>query len=61
MARPPAIATTVSRIEVPLGRGLTLVNDWPWCLGVDLAAPAGWRSNVSRPGFSGGSELTPRR
>lgn len=56
MARPPAIATTVSRIEVPLGRGLTLVNDWPWCLGVDLAAPAGWRSNACT-GWEGGDRI----
>ena len=39
------------------GRGLTLVYDWPWCLGVDLSAPARWRSTHTPAGREGGDRI----
>lgn len=39
------------------GRGLTLAYDWPWCLGVDLSAPARWRSTHTPAGREGGDRI----
>ena len=45
------------QIQVPLGRGLTLAYDWPWCLGVDLSTPAEWRSTHTPAGREGGDRI----
>lgn len=39
------------------GRGLTLAYDWPRCLGVDLSAPARWRSTHPPAGREGGDRI----
>ncbi|UAL30107.1 DDE-type integrase/transposase/recombinase [Nocardioides rotundus] len=39
------------------GRGLTLAYDWPRCLGVDLSAPARWRSTHTPAGREGGDRI----
>ncbi|NYD58681.1 putative transposase [Nocardioides marinisabuli] len=39
------------------GRGLTLAYDWPWCLGVDLSAPARWRSTHTPAGRECGDRI----
>lgn len=39
------------------GRNLTLAYDWPRCLGVDLSAPARWRSTHTPAGREGGDRI----
>jgi hypothetical protein len=52
-----ATATTVSTIAGLPDRGLTPAYDWPWCLGVDLSAPARWRSTHTPAGREGGDRI----